>query len=389
MAKSKNLTLLLVSFPKVVFYKDGFLVPYYLGKLYGLSVSIVFNRNSQSKKLPKEYRGVRLHQLRGRGTEDGGGFSFRAEWNFFIYILKHAPKIDILMRMNFSYQTMIIGWIYKWRNPTGCFYIKGDGLGLYRALLRDEDHFFIKWKNNVIERLLSYTCSIADKVSIELPDIYDFLKEQKVFKLDTQKLVLMLNGFDEEAFDKSQIKEIPLSQKENIILSVGRHGSKQKNTELFLRALNHVNLKNWKVIFIGSIESDFFEKELSDFYFSNPHLKEQVQFLGPIYDQKILWNWYNKAKVFVHTAVYESYGIVLGEAFRFNNYIVSTDVGIAKYIIERGIGKLFSQNDYIGLSTILQSIIDEKINICNEFESKCIDNKSLSMSNEVIKLNLI
>lgn len=388
MIKNRKFTLLLVSFPEVVFSKDGFLVPYYLGKLYNLSVSIVFNRNSQSDKLPREYRGVKLHQLRCMGTENGGGFSFKAEWNFFFYILNYAPEIDVLMRINFSYQTMIIGWIYKWRNPKGCFYIKGDGLGLYKALLRDKTHFVTKWKNSVIERMLNYTCSLADKVSIELPDLYDFLKEQKPFKSDDQKLVLMLNGFDEEAFEESKIREISISEKENIILSVGRHGSRQKNTELFLRSLELIDLKNWKVIFIGPIESNGFENELSNFYLKNPHLEEQVLFLGPINDKKILWDWYNKAKIFVHTAVYESYGIVLGEAFRFNNYIVSTDVGIAKYIIEKGMGKLFPQNDHVALSSILQSIIDDKINVYREFELRDIDNKFLSMFNEVAKLKL-
>ena len=385
MNKRKNLVLLLSEFHEAILGKDNFLFPYYLGKLYDLSVSIVFNRIHGSKIMPEEYRGVKLYEL---GGGYGDPFTFRAEWRFFLYVLKHAREIDVLMRFHFSYQTMIIGWIYKWRNPSGCFYIKGDGLGVYGALLRNEDRFAIRWKNKIIRMLCNRACSIADKVSIELPDLYDFLKKQKPFKANPQKLVLMLNGFDEEFFEEYQMKEIPVPEKENIILSVGRHGSGQKNTECFLRALTHVDLKDWKVVFIGTVEPDFREKELSDFYIKNPHLKEQVRFIGPIYDQKSLWSWYNRAKVFVHTARFESYGIVLGEAFRFNDYIVSTDVGIAKYVIEKGMGKLFPQNDDVSLGNILQSIIEGKTDICAEFESKNIDNRSISMSNEVAKLSL-
>lgn len=388
MSKRKNLVLLLSGFHETVFNKDVFLVPYYLGKLYDLSASIVFNWNSGSKEMPEECRGVKLRVLSGKGRNYGDAFLFSAEWRFFLYILKHAREIDILMRFHFSYQTMIIGWIYKWRNPSGCFYIKGDGLGVYGALLRNEDRFAIRWKNKIIRMLCNHMCSIADKVSIELPDLYDFLKEQKPFKAKPQKLVLMLNGFDEELFEEYQMKEIPVPEKENIILSVGRHGSEQKNTECFLRALTHVDLKDWKVVFVGTVEPDFREKELSDFYHKNPHLKEQVRFIGPIYDQKSLWNRYNRAKVFVHTARFESYGIVLGEAFRFNDYIVSTDVGIAKYVIEKGMGKLFPQNDDVSLGNILQSIVDGKTDVCAKFESKNIDNRSISMSGEIAKLSL-
>jgi glycosyltransferase involved in cell wall biosynthesis len=98
-----------------------------------------------------------------------------------------------------------------------------------------------------------------------------------------------------------------------------------------------------------------------------------------------LYDYFNRSKVFVHTAIYESYGIVIGEAFRFNNYIVSTDIGCAKELIAEGMGELveYDAND---LSRSLQRIIDGKIDINAIYRQKRIDNRSISWENEVRKL---
>ena len=55
-------------------------------------------------------------------------FSFLSEWYFCWYILKNAKNIDCLVRFHFSYQTAIIGWIYKKVNPKGLFLHKGRWL---------------------------------------------------------------------------------------------------------------------------------------------------------------------------------------------------------------------------------------------------------------------
>ena len=60
----------------------------------------------------------------------------------------------------------------------------------------------------------------------------------------------------------------------------------------------------------------------------------------------------------------ESYGLVLNEAKRFRNYIISTRTGAAEDLIEQEkYGYFIEQEDNIGLSKILSQIVNKQINI--------------------------
>lgn len=362
-----------------------FPLPYYIGKQNNMSVTIVYRADEKSKDLAEYYRGVHFCPLKFWGVRKTG--SLIGEWYFLCFFYMHAHEIDVLIRPHFSYLTIIIGWIYKLRNPKGIFYIFSDGYGLWAALFRKKT-LLVNIKNFFIKKILYKACNIADKISVELVDIYNFYKIQEPLSANRNKLIHMRLGIDEEILNTYDIKEYPINQKEKLIISVGRHGSKQKNTELFLDALKNIDLKDYSVVFIGPVEKEEcdFQSYIDTYFVENKELKEKVHFVGAVYDKKELYSWFNRSKIFVHTAIYESYGIVIGEAFRFNNYILSTDVGCAKELISMGMGELYPMNDANMLAFRLQQIIDGEIDIQSIYESKPIDNKIISWENEVKKL---
>ena len=158
-------------------------------------------------------------------------------------------------------------------------------------------------------------------------------------------------------------------EKENLITSVGRLGTYEKNTEMILDAAENVNFDDWKLVLIGPVEPNL--KELiEEFYINNPHLKNSVIFTGPIYDKKELWEWYNRSKVFLLTSREESFALVLMEAYRFNNYIVSTDVGWARTAIDQSMGEIIPQDDSSALKRSLQRIINGSVTIFNDHYHK-------------------
>ncbi|MCB8565222.1 glycosyltransferase family 4 protein [Fusobacterium ulcerans] len=61
-----------------------------------------------------------------------------------------------------------------------------------------------------------------------------------------------------------------------------------------------------------------------------------VILLGNIEDKNLLYDYYNRAKVFLLTSKGEGFVIVYPEALRFGNYIITTDVGGAKDITNNG-----------------------------------------------------
>ena len=89
----------------------------------------------------------------------------------------------------------------------------------------------------------------------------------------------MPNGFDEETLKTLSIVEKDFGHKENIMITVGRLGTYQKNTEMLLNALDLMELRDWKVYLIGSISEDldfFFE----GFFYEKPVKKGISLFCG-------------------------------------------------------------------------------------------------------------
>ncbi|WP_229032117.1 glycosyltransferase family 4 protein [Bacteroides nordii] len=376
--KCRNLTLIFNNFEEEHFGKDVFLLPYYLGKQYKCDVTIVYLLTATNRDFPAKVRGVNLCPLKG-GRECWGIWS---ELVLLRYLLIHVKDIDVLMRFHYTFSTFLMTYLYKLFNRNGKVYVKAD--------LDVADIAELKQGTGMksLIRTLFYPKGVEslDVFSCETLATYKTLLDStnKVFRLES-KLVLLPNGFDEEFYVHLGLKERTFVEKENIMITVGRLGTRQKNTELLLKALESVVLKDWKIYLIGPIEESF-KSVISDFYLACPDKRKSVIFLGAIYDKQKLWEYYNKAKCFVFTSRYESYGLVLNEAKRFRNYIISTNVGAFQDLFDNGkYGIEIPQNNDIVLTHVLQKIIDGCIDI-NVYHS--FDVSTLSWDYLVKKIQL-
>lgn len=357
MGKKKRLTLLWRKLNSLEVGKDVVLVPYYLGQALGYEVEICCNYSEDTIKfLPAA--------LRKNGvTFSKEPLSHNPYQRIIIYIkflLRSASQIDLLICFHWKLETLINVLLYKLLNKRGQVYIKLDtGSGQEWNLSR---HSYL---SRFLRKRLYISClNKIDILSCETSQAYNFLCQNIDFgSLMTKKLTLMPNAFDEELFSTFHIPERKFQQKENLIITVGRLGTHQKNTEMILESLKYIELNKWKFIFIGPIEEDF-SHAIKQFYQDYPYKKEQILFTGKIDDKKELWEWYNKAKVFVCTSRWESYGIVLNEAKRFRNFIVSTCVGGAEDLIEQEkYGSFIQQENSKKLSHLLSQIVNGEINI--------------------------
>jgi glycosyltransferase involved in cell wall biosynthesis len=162
---------------------------------------------------------------------------------------------------------------------------------------------------------------------------------------------------------------------ENIIMTVGRLFSYQKNTELLLNIIAGLHLKDWKVRLIGPLETeecDGFAYRAS-FFTRYPHLQDAVEFTGNISNRVELVRIMREATVFLFTSRWEGSSLALLEAAAAGNYIITTDVGGARDVTKNGeFGFICpeSRTDIQNEVTIktaviehLQSIIDGKVAI--------------------------
>ncbi len=342
-------------------FKDVFLVPYYLSKEEKIdNTSIVFPENNKNSALPSDYRNVNLIKLRNKYLS----FRFPITLIFIFYLIRNIKKIDKLMLFHLSDQTFIISLFYKLLKPKGFLYIKVDG-----DFWIDRSVKLLSTKGNIKKiisrQLLLNFFKVVDKISVESKNSLSIiLTNKKLNQLVQHKTFLFPNCFDEEEFKSLNIKINEFDEKDKLIITVGRLGSFQKNTEMFLESLTKVNLLDWKVVLIGNIENDEqdFSLYIDKYLNKNPHLRKQIFFLGQINDRKELYEWYNRARIFVLTSRYEGFCLSLVEASRFKNIILSTDVSGVEDIEDYSPVFYLKQNNSDDLSIQLNELIGNGIN---------------------------
>lgn len=373
----KKVTLLSDRIRPIALEKDVTLVPYYLGKALEYQIDIVCDPTKEALSAISSLHRPNMNFI----CKKVGNSILSVLFVHLYYLFQNASKINCLMCFHLKLSSILKILFYKWINNDGKAYLKLDTDTGKEFILDNYKQPVIWIRRYFYSRLLNK----VDVISCETSKSYNNLCLNKVFGKQLQKkLIFMPNGFDEEKLLSLQIEEKDYAHKENFIITVGRLGTLQKNTEMFLRALSDVNLQEWKVALIGPIEKDF-EAKIEEFYKKNPDKRNTVEFVGAIYDKKQLWEYYNKAKVFVLTSRWEGSPIVYPEAKRFRNYLVSTNVGSFEDITENGkYGCSVNQDDSDGLAKQLQKIINGEVDV-NAYKE--FDTSELSYEHNITHLS--
>ncbi len=281
--------------------------------------------------------------------------------------MRNAKDIDYLISFDHSIGTWILCCIYKLINRKGKFYCKLDA-GPTLVEQKESQNIFKRYVHRMINKIYLKWVDVA---SVESMEAFTAIKNSNNKRLDYgNKLLFIPNGFDEELLTNLQMKEKSFEEKENIFITIGRLGTTPKNTEMLLAALEKVDLKDWKFYCIGPVEESF-RTIISDFYKAYPEKINNVIFTGPIYDKRELWEYLNRAKVFVLCSRWESYGLVLNEAKRFKNYLLSTEVGAFLDLVENGkYGMSIQMDDAEDLAEKMRRIIrgEQRIDVYKDFD---------------------
>lgn len=355
--------------------KDNGMIPIYMQMTNKYSSSIL--TCNLKKDLPDSIRGITFIKVK-RFFNFLPNFAYSIKLvrrvNLFKYLIKNAKKIDILMLFHISRCSYWYSYLYKKINPKGKIYVKADfNLNVYtkevsiiNSSFKNLREFFRKKRETKEYRKRKALVKIVDLISYETIEAYEQMKDEYA-GIDTKgKTIYLPNGYDDKFIEK--ITKKSLKEKENIILTVGRLGTKEKNTELLLESLKEIELKNWQVILIGSIEKSFIPFK-DRFFKENPKLKDKIIFTGQINDKELLYNYYNRAKVFVLPSRWESFGIVMLEAMAFGNFIITSDTCAAKDITNNGkTGKIISIDSKEELKLALKSVINENINLEKKYK---------------------
>ncbi len=310
--------------------KDVGMIPYCLYKKYGFRSSIACYQNEEDysylknevKGLTLEIIPVKFHSVLLDGI-----------W----YLLKNAKKIEILNVYHLILSESFIWiWIYRLLNSKGFIYLKLD-LDFIGMREHERDHTVKKMLKKRILKRINLISAESEPICVRMENLYGIPVKH------------IPNGFYRSGHDYSVIR------KENIFLTVGRLGTRQKATEVLLEAFaRSADQHNWSLRLVGGVEPDF-QSTVEQFYKKFPQLKDRVVFTGMMKDKERLMKEYARAKVFLLPSRWESYGIVLTEAMSQGCYVIVSDkVPPADELTEGGkFGAIVKSDDAHALADVI------------------------------------
>ena len=147
---------------------------------------------------------------------------------------------------------------------------------------------------------LEYLLEISDKIFL--------LSDRYIKRITNLAPQLNINKFDAINNPNTFDSEIENTEKDNIVLFIGRFYDPQKNVTGFIDVWEkfHKNCPDWKAIVVG----DGPDKEKICKYAKTRGV-ENIQFTG---NRKDVTNFYSKAKFLCMTSLYEGWPMVLSEA---------------------------------------------------------------------------
>lgn len=334
--------------------KDMFLVPMYLGQLLGASVEFVYPKADFNKDFVGEYRDVKLTPIKSKSQYYS---TFWSEKEMLWWLICNAHRIDVLSLFWCNKRNIIFANIYKLLNRKGICYIKGDF---------DETKFLessISSKKKLKNYIKKKLYKAIDIISAETLTTYQYIKNGSYGNYLAERVEYVPNGFDIDLYNEFNMTCRDFSQKENLMITVGRVGTSQKNNEMLLAALDGIELKGWKFLFVGTVEDDF-QIQYNDFIVRNPEKKDNILFLGLLNNRRQLWEIYNKAKVFILTSKWEGFPNVYSEALFWGNYILTTPVSSAMDVTAMGkLGTIIPHEGVRELQETLLNIINDSLDL--------------------------
>lgn len=261
------------------------------------------------------------------------------------YISEHAEEIDLLFLFGARGEYMELAHTYKSLRPDGIIYLKLDANIDWANAFPLSHEPFADFLHN------------CDVISCEARRLQSFL-----YKKWQRPVEYIPNGVYYPLYPAAE--NIQYEDKENLILTVGRLGTAQKNTLLLLYAyaLAFTEFKEpWKLVMVGSVTPEF-QKDYDDFCKRFPPLAPHIHLTGNITDKKALYQYYKRAKIFALPSRLEGGSPnVFSEAAIFGCTVITTGVDAADDMTDFGrVGRVVPDTEDIeGFSKALLSLCND------------------------------
>jgi GalNAc-alpha-(1->4)-GalNAc-alpha-(1->3)-diNAcBac-PP-undecaprenol alpha-1,4-N-acetyl-D-galactosaminyltransferase len=237
---------------------------------------------------------------------------------------------------------------------------------------------YICERNNPEKSQLSYLRKICSRILYPFADglIVQTSFSKKYFQkfIKSEKIQIIPNPIDGNLIS---LKE-DYNKRANIILNVGRMDD-NKNQKLLLEAFSNLNIKNWRLIFVGDgilrMEFQILAKKIG--------ITDKVDFIKTVANIEY---YYNRAKLFVFTSKSEGFPNALLEAMSFGIPCIASDCnsGPSEIIQHNENGFLFEVNNQKQLEKQIMALMENE-GLRLKFSKNAIQSTSKYNSDEIYK----
>ncbi|MCM1261253.1 MAG: glycosyltransferase family 4 protein [Butyrivibrio sp.] len=292
--------------------KDRIVIPYVCYRHFGSSMVILTKENGEYPYL-NYFEGITLQFL--PCSEEVSHMQAAVQ-----YVAENYMDIDLLFLFGPRLEYIELAHVYKELNPNGIIYLKLDAnSGWANALPLDDEQYADFLKK-------------IDVISCESRKLQSF-----IYSKWRRRIEYVPNGIYNDFYPA--MSECQYNEKENIILTVGRIGSAQKNSHILLYAyaMSYPYFKEkWELIMVGSVTPEF-QQFFDEFGREFPEIARHIRLTGQIDDRGQLCAYYRKAKIFALTSHMEG-GCpnVFAEAAGFGCTVITTNIDAAQDVTDGG-----------------------------------------------------
>ena len=352
--------------------KECIVLPYLLYKNHGYDVTIV---GAAPKGIPAGFYTDNninvLYENCYKNTRYIPGLKFRLfeKWDKQTrreYIEKNGTSIDILYLRGAYELNVCIAPLYKKINKDGISLCALDA----NSLWMDKIYWYVPSFMDFIDScdIMTTSCTaMANFLSVKWPC----------------HVHSIINGFYNLTINHNH--KVNFKDRENIILTVGRLGAKQKSTDVLLEAFAIAadSIPEWKLYLVGNIE-DQFMPYLDDYLNGNKEISDRIVFTGSISDREELASYYENAKIYALTSELEGgTNNATAEALGRGLIPITSKIDAYEDITDNGqLGGCFEIGDVNALAQIM-------IDLCNRTDLQQESEKVYAYAEKVYDLERI
>ncbi|HVM45921.1 MAG TPA: glycosyltransferase family 4 protein [Candidatus Thermoplasmatota archaeon] len=258
-------------------------------------------------------------------------------------------RVDAMMLYHFTLETLLVARALRRIQPRAKIHLKMDIAPDF--IERPGGPWFLRsraWLTSLALRLVSF-----DVISVETERSLRFFQdEHPVFRRMRERIILVPNGVH-------ALPDVPpATERQKLVLHVGRAGSPQKATDVALAAFAKITDKHpeWKLVLVGP-EEPALSAMLERFAAAHPAAASRLERRGEITDRRALYRAYGEASVLLHPARWEAFSNATLEAAAMGLVVVGSDIVSLRELTDgERLGKLAPVDDIEALALALDAV---------------------------------